>query len=213
MDGLLIDSEPLWQDAEIEIFGELGFAVTREMCRRTMGMRIDEVVAHWQSEGHLSDIAPEEVVGRVVDRMAELIAEKGVAQEGVAGALGHVESHVDKLAIASSSWMVLIDTVLDSLGLRGHFDEIVSAQDEQRGKPDPAVFLSAARRLGVEPSRCVALEDSLFGVQAAKAAGMTCIAVPLDVPASERDSFHIADLVLSDLTELPARWEELPHPI
>jgi mannitol-1-/sugar-/sorbitol-6-/2-deoxyglucose-6-phosphatase len=97
---------------------------------------------------------------------------------------------------------VLIDTVLDSLGLRGHFDEIVSAQDEQRGKPDPAVFLSAARRLGVEPSRCVALEDSLFGVQAAKAAGMTCIAVPLDVPASERDGFHIADLVLSDLTEL-----------
>lgn len=210
MDGLLIDSEPLWQDAEIEIFGALGFSITREMCRRTMGMRIDEVVAYWQSEGQLQDVAQQEVIDRVVARMVELISEKGVAQPGVARAIGHVKRHAGKLAIASSSWMVLIDAVMHSLGLRDHFDEVVSAQDEERGKPDPGVYLTAARLLEVEPTRCIALEDSLFGVQAAKAAGMTCIAVPLDVPVSEREGFQLADLILSDLTELPARWAELP---
>lgn len=209
MDGLLIDSEPLWQDAEIEIFGELGFSVTREMCRRTMGMRIDEVVAYWQREGHLQDVAQQEAVDRVVARMVELINTRGVAQPGVGDAIDHVERHVGKLALASSSWMVLIDAVLDSLSLRDHFDEVVSAQDEERGKPDPGVYLTAARLLKVQPSRCIALEDSLFGVQAAKAAGMTCIAVPVDVPISEREGFDRADLILSDLMELPARWAEL----
>ncbi len=212
MDGLLIDSEPLWQDAEIEVFTHLGFSISRAMCRRTMGMRIDEVVAYWQSEGHLSDVPRQEVVSRVVARMAELITTKGVPQRGVTGAIDHVKGHVDKLAIASSSWMVLIDAVLDRLGMRDNFDEVVSAQDEERGKPDPAVYLTAARRLGAGPSRCVALEDSLFGVQAAKAAGMICIAVPIDVPKRERQGFEIADLILNDLTELPTRWVELPAP-
>ena len=120
------------------------------------------------------------------------------------GALQAVESmrrRTGRLALASSSPMMLIDAVLDTLGVRGAFDVVHSAESEAYGKPHPAVFLSAARRLDVPPTECVALEDSLAGVLSARAARMACIAVP---EAAQRHDprFSIADRVLDSLLDL-----------
>jgi sugar-phosphatase len=99
--------------------------------------------------------------------------------------------------------MRLIEAVLSIGGLADRFDVVVTAEDEERGKPDPAVYLSAAQGLGVTPERCLAIEDSIAGVRAAKAAGMVCVAVP-ERPASEaRDAG--ADLVLGSLSEFDQR--------
>ena len=100
--------------------------------------------------------------------------------------------------------MRLIRAVLAMGGLDGRFDAVVTGEDEERGKPDPAVYLSAARALGVVPDRCLAIEDSINGVRAAKAAGMVCVAIPHDNDAD----FGEADLVLGSLDELDERiWE------
>ncbi len=207
MDGVLIDSEPLWQEAEIEIFGALGLTLTREMCQDTMGLRIDEVVAHWHSVHAWEGPSQEEVIEQVVTRMAELIRGRGEVKEGVRAALAFLRDEGVALAIASSSVTRLIDAVVDGSGLRDHFDVIHSAEKEPFGKPHPGVYLATASELGVEPARCLAIEDSLNGVKAAKAAGMFCIAIP--GTEDQRSGLAAeADLTIASLNELPETWNE-----
>ena len=209
MDGVLIDSEPLWQRAEIEIFGGLGLHLTPELCRTTMGLRIDEVVDHWFRLRPWSGPEPAEVVALVVDRMRELIGAEGSLLPGVREAIAFLRERVRGLGLASSSFNVLIDAVLDGFGIRDAFDVVVSAEDEPHGKPHPGIYLTAARLLSVDPDRCVAIEDSPNGVRSAKAAGMRCIALPAPGEVDPEDVAE-ADVVLRSLTELDEEvWASL----
>ena len=198
MDGVLVDSEPLWQEAEIEVFADVGVSLTRDLCRQTMGLRIDEAVAHWFARHPWEGMPQEAVSDRVVARVVELIGERAEPLPGVRAAVAEVRRRGLRCALASSSPRVLIDAVLDRLELGAAFEVVHSAEDEQHGKPHPAIYLTTADRLGVEPTACLAVEDSVNGVISAKAARMTCVAVP--EPAARHDPrFGVADVVVDDV--------------
>ncbi len=209
MDGLLVDSEPLWHEAEVEILGGLGVPIAPGDCRQTKGMFVREVTRYWFERFPWSGIGPDEVADHVVDRVIDLVEAKGRLQPGVDQAIALCRSHGLRLAVASSSEHRLVEMVLGRFGLAVHFELTHSAQDELYGKPHPAVFLTAAARLGVAPGRCLVWEDAPAGVLAAKAARMTCVAVP--EPAERAlPAFGIADAVLGSLEEADERlWAHL----
>ena len=200
MDGLLIDSEPLWHLAEVEIFGELGVPLVRAETRSTKGMLIDEVARYWYDRYPWEGPSTEEVARQVVVRVGELVVEQGQVMPGAHEAVAAMAER-GPVALASSTPMPLIRRTLEHIGLADAFVVVRSAADERYGKPHPAVFLAAAEGLGVPPERCWVFEDAPAGVLAAKAAKMLCVAVPEE---SERStpSIALADLVLGSLTEL-----------
>ncbi len=201
MDGVLIDSEPLWHEAEIASAGEAGLVLTPEDCLRTTGLRVDEAVAYW-CERH-PELAPsrEVLVASTLDRLIELVSRRGMPKPGVEEVLAFARSRGLRLALASSSPYRVIHAVLDALGLHAVFEVIHSAEEEARGKPDPAVYLTTARKLGIEPERCIAVEDSPNGLLSAKAAGMKCIVVP--EPALQADlRFALANARVAELGEI-----------
>jgi beta-phosphoglucomutase-like phosphatase (HAD superfamily) len=217
MDGLLIDTEPVWREAETEVFAELGIGLSEADMLDTMGRGIVEVVAHWRRQrpwpgaqtGEPTDAA---IAGQVIDRMVAGVQATGELMPGAGEVVRLVRRLGLRLAIASSSPHRLIDAVCDRLGL--DFIEVrCSAADEARGKPAPDVYLTAARRLGVSPEACLAIEDSPAGVLAAKAAGMRCIAVP-DPLLSTDLRYGEADAVLTSLLQLdeqvlrPLGWRD-----
>jgi sugar-phosphatase len=141
--------------------------------------------------------------------MIELIRSQGVAQAGVESIIQFFQQQNLPLALASSSSPALIEAVLERLQIRDCFQLTHSATQEDYGKPHPAVYLTTAQRLQVSPLDCLALEDSLNGVLAAKAARMTCIAVP-EQEAAQDPRFAIADHVVSSLTVIPTKiWPKL----
>jgi sugar-phosphatase len=203
MDGLLIDSEVLWHEAEIEILGALGVPLAAEGCRTTKGMFVHEVTEHWFARYPWSGPTPAEVAVTIVDRVIGLILTKGRLKPGALHAVDLCAELGLSLAVASSSEYRLIDAALSHFGLRDRFGVIHSAEDEEYGKPHPAVFLTAARRMSVPPKRCVVWEDAPAGVLAAKAASMACVAVPEPGEAND-PAFGLADLVVDSLDEVDA---------
>ena len=201
MDGVLVDSEPLWRLAEREVFAGVGINLDDSDCERTMGMRTDEVVRYWYGQSPWKGALPAVVEARIETRMQELIAESAGAMPGVEHAMTTARDAGLELALASSSPPVLIDAVLRKLGYERAFAVVRSAIDEDFGKPHPAVFLTTARLLGVSPNACAVLEDSLAGVRSAHTAGMRVIAVP---PAHLYDEpgYDEADVKLRSLEEL-----------
>lgn len=196
LDGLLIDSEPLWRRAEIERFALVGLCLSAEDCAQTTGLRVDEVVALRHRQAPWAQPPLADVTAGIVDRVCALIAAEGVAKPGGARAVALCRQAGLALAVASSSPERLIRVALARLGLA--FEHVLSAEHEAFGKPHPAVLLRTADRLGVAPTECLVLEDSLNGVIAAKAARMRCVVVP-----EEPDPrFAIADRVLGSLEEL-----------
>jgi sugar-phosphatase len=143
-----------------------------------MGMRSDEVIRFWFDESPWNGRSLTEVEERLENRVRELIVERATVMPGVERAMALARAEGLPLGLASSSSPALIDAVLTKLELNDHFSAVRSAVDEDHGKPHPAVFLSTAAMLGVDPAQCVAIEDSLAGVRSALAAGMRVIAVP-----------------------------------
>ncbi|MHB8330284.1 MAG: HAD-IA family hydrolase [Acidimicrobiales bacterium] len=178
MDGLLVDSEPLWRRAEIAIFGRYGVPLTEEGCRTTKGMFVGEVARHWHARYPWEGPSPAAVATEVTDAMEVLLADEVELKSGVHHALAFCRQRGVSIALASSSARRLIDVVVRRFGLGEWFDVVHSAETEAAGKPDPAVFLSTAVLLDVAPGGCVVFEDSSAGVAAAAAAGMRCVAVP-----------------------------------
>lgn len=202
MDGLLVDSEPLWHEAEITVFGRYGVALSAELCRTTKGMFVGEVARHWHRRTPWEGPDPDDVAAEIVDAMAVLLAERVVLKPGARAAIDACAARLGRLAVASSSSLRLIEVVLDRFGLRDAFAVVHSAEFEPAGKPDPAVFLTTAALLGVAPAACVVFEDSPAGVAAALAAGMRCVAVPEPDAAGDRAAFAAADAVLGSLEDL-----------
>lgn len=200
MDGLIIDSEPLWRLAEREVFRTVGLVLSDDDCRKTTGLRSDEVVGHWFERRPWIGASPAEIHRKLDARVTDFIAERGRAMPGVRRAIGLFRDAGIRLALASSSSHELIDVVLATLGLEDAFEVKSSGADEVRGKPDPAVYLTAVRLLGVDPADAVAFEDSVAGVQAAHAAGLSVVAVPAAADF-EDPRFGVADLKLASLEE------------
>ena len=178
MDGLIIDSEPLWRKAEIQAFKDIGFHFSEEMCIQTMGMRIDEVVHYWWKKLKWEKPSEKDVIESIQSKMIDLIQKDGALLPGVLDALKLLKENNIPIALASSSAMILIKTVVESLDIKNYFNVIHSAEKETAGKPDPAVFLTAARMLEKEPKKCLVLEDSKAGMEAGLNANMKTILIP-----------------------------------
>lgn len=209
MDGLIIDSEPIWREAEKEVFETVGVQLSDEMCFETVGLRIEEVVEHWHRHFPWNNRSKETIKEEIIARVIELILKKGKALPGLYSSLDFLKGQQVRIALASGSHFVIIASVLDKLNIREYFTIIHSAQEEQFGKPHPAVFLSTAHKLNVHPSECLVLEDSFNGVVAAKAARMKVVAIPEDIHRGEL-RFHAADYIFETLEEFtPEFWKKL----
>lgn len=209
MDGLLIDSEPLWQEAEMEIFKQVNIMLTPALCMQTKGLRIDEVVDYWYQKFPWTNSSREEVENLIVAKVIELIHTKGMPLAGVDNAISFAQQKQVKIALASSSSSKIIQAALQKLNLVNTFVEVYSAESEVLGKPHPGVYLTTANKLNVLPQECLAIEDSLNGVLAAKAAQMKCIAIPEPLEYDD-PKFAIADVILKSLEELNEQvWKKI----
>ncbi len=206
MDGLLIDSEQFWRQAEIEVFASVGVHLTPSLCSHTMGLRIDEVVEYWYQRYPWDRVPKYKIADHIVSRVQQLIGQEGTAKTGVHELLSYLATQNVKIALASSSDYKLIDTVLDRLNIRSYFDVVYSATEEDYGKPHPGVYLTTAKKIDIPPTCCLALEDSITGVLAAKSARMSCIAVPEGYPSYD-PQFVIADHIVGSLLDIqPEQW-------
>lgn len=200
MDGVLIDTEPVWRQVEHDVLARVGVELTDEQLRETWGMRLEEVVDHWYRERTWNGIRPRAVRRAILHGMVSHVRDHGAPLPGAIEAVEMARDAGLRIGIASSSSRELIDAVVERLGIAGLIEAVCTADDEVKGKPDPAVYLSAARALEAVPSRCVAIEDSPAGVSAAVAAGMRCIGVR-SKGALAGDIGH-AHLVLDSLVDL-----------
>jgi sugar-phosphatase len=190
MDGVLVDSEPLWKIAMEEVFNGLGSKLSKTDFQKTVGMRIDQVIAFWKNiEGWKDQI--QDIEFQIIDRMIQLINENGQPLPGVEDTVVHLNK-IKTVGLASSSPKKLIDSVLLKTQLHSYFHGVFSAETEPFGKPHPAVYLTAASTLGVQPNRCLVIEDSLNGIISAKAANMTVICIP------EKTHIKNPKLILAD---------------
>ena len=212
LDGLLIDSEPLWQEAEILGFKKVGVNLTTKLCQQTQGLRIDEVVDYWYRRYPWNNLSKLKVEELIVSQLIELIYLKGKPLPGLEQAIAVVQSKGVKIALASSSSTIIIQAALQKLNLTETFTQVYSAESEILGKPHPGVYLTTAEKINVPPQSCLAIEDSLNGVLAAKAAQMQCIAIP-EAAQLNNPKFAIADRILTSLEELDnSVWQELDRP-
>jgi sugar-phosphatase len=209
MDGVLIDTEPVWRAAQAAVFAGFGVALSESDLLDSTGQPIEELIPVWRQRPVAGDEMAEwadtgltdaEIADLIIDRVIAHVTAEGQPMPGVTAAIALFERCGLRLAIASSSPLRLIDAVCDRLGLT-RIEVRCSAMDEARGKPAPDVYLTAARRLGVAAASCLALEDSPAGIASARSAGMRCVAVPDPLLAAD-PRYREADLVLESLTSL-----------
>jgi sugar-phosphatase len=178
MDGLLVDSEPFWRKAEIEAFSEVGIFLTENDCRETMGYRLNEVLDLWYSRTPWIGKSKKDVEDRILSLVSHYILTEAEPLPGVHKAIEICRQAGLKTAIASSSPILLINSVVKKFALQHKFVLLHSAEFEAFGKPHPAVFIHTARELEVAPYDCIVLEDSFHGMIAGLAARMRTIVVP-----------------------------------
>jgi HAD superfamily hydrolase (TIGR01509 family) len=208
LDGVLIDSEPVWEEVRRAYVAEHGGRWLPDSQRRLMGMSTPEWAAYLSEE--LAVGRPPEVVAReVLQRMAERYREGPPLLPGATEAVERLAGRWP-LGLASSSSRRLIELVLEASGLAGRFRVTVSTEEVPRGKPAPDAYLEVAARLGVDPAACAAVEDSSNGVRSAAAAGMRVLAIPSPRYPLDDDAAARASAVLGRLEELtPATVENL----
>ncbi len=213
MDGLLIDSEPLWAASEIEIFATVGVMLSQADCRQTVGTSLDDVVALRHRQKPWKSPSQAEISFGIHRRVVELVRERGRALPGAVEAVAFARSQGVKVALATASDPELVEAALGVMGLQDAFDTVQSASSLPFGKPHPQVYLNAAKALGADPQRSVAFEDTVVGLIAAKAARMICVAVPDERNASD-PRYTIADAQLSSLESLNQElWQHLTSQI
>ncbi len=200
MDGVLINSEPLWKIAETEVLSSLGIPVTEEQIHNTSAMSVKGICEYWYAIHPWEGKSFDEVEDIIVARVIELIKIHDTKLPAVTEVLEHFKSQDLKIGLATNSSHDIIEVVLTKTEIKKYFDFIASAKDVENGKPDPAVYLFAAKNLDIDPTDCLVFEDSVVGVQAAHAAGMTVIAIP-----NKRDYnkkvFDLAERKISGFSE------------
>jgi sugar-phosphatase len=206
MDGLLIDSEPVWREAEVLAFQEVGVSLTHEQCKETLGLGIPEAIAYWYRRFPWQGPG----ITAVANRMVALFLEQFTAHgQLMAGARETVEAFAHKgypIGVASSSPLHVIEAVLETTGLKPFFQAISSGEAEEYSKPHPAVYLTTCKKLGVPPFETLTFEDSFQGLLAAKSARTKAVCIP-DPDHWHDTRFDIADLKLPSLQAFT--WEQL----
>jgi sugar-phosphatase len=178
MDGLLIDSEPLWYEAAKEVMINLGVSLDEEAYATTIGLRTREFLQYWFNRYNINHSLAPETEENITRLVVSKVKEKGTLMPGVKETLDFFAAKQFLIGLATSSPMVLIEAVLQRTGLTGRFQAISSAEALPHGKPHPQVYLDCATLLGSHPVSCVCFEDSFNGMIAAKAARMKCVVVP-----------------------------------
>lgn len=200
MDGVIVDSEPFWRQAKINAVARFGGSITEQQTYQSSGLRIDEIAEHWIRHCDLDPACKQPLCDAILDEVIKQIKSKGKLLPGVRESLQWLATTDLKVGLASSSPSRLIAAVLDIFDLKKHFSVQLSAEHLEYGKPHPQVYLQAASQLNVAPHHCLAIEDSVNGLLAAKAAKMTGVCVP--EPGQENNpSFGIADYKLTSLNE------------
>jgi mannitol-1-/sugar-/sorbitol-6-/2-deoxyglucose-6-phosphatase len=199
-DGIIIESEPLWVEAEIKVFKTVGVELTPEMCRQTTGLDSQDAIKYWYSIYHWTGKSSFQLYKEILEEMLNLLQSKADIKEGF---LDVLQLFVDKglpLAVASSSPLKLITTGLKKFHLFEYFKIISSVENEEHGKPHPALYLGAARKLGIDPVNCLTFEDSFNGAISAKAARMKLVTVP-DPHDFKSTRYDFSDLKLPSLRD------------
>jgi sugar-phosphatase len=200
MDGLLIDSEPLWYEAAIETMSAHGITLSEEEYASSIGLRTRDFLAHWLtiyevSTDHLPGLEKE-----ITESVSAKIREKGRILPGVPEVIDFFRTRDIPAGLATQSPHEVIDAVMDRTGLKGAFNAVTSAEKLPYGKPHPQVYLDCAALLKALPVSCICFEDSFNGLIAVKAARMTCIVVP--APHQQHElRWEAADLKLESLQE------------
>jgi len=200
MDGVLIDTEPYWHKAEMEVFNAHGVPVTYEDTLTTMGMGVGSIMDKW-AKVYDKKFDYDAVGHEIYQKMVDFVRSEGQALPGAVEAVQMLAVAGVPLALASSSWPVLIDAVLDRLKIKQYFKVVRSGKDEKNGKPAPDIYLHTAQGLGVAPEKCLAIEDSPSGVKSALVAGCKVIAVPPEEFKND-PIYQKANLVIGSLEEL-----------
>ena len=200
MDGVLVDTEQVWDEVREQLVADWGGRYSAAAQRAMMGMSSGEWSRYMHNELGLPQ-TPEEINDEVVLRMLGRYRVELPLVDGAVEAV-RVLARAFPLAVASSSNRPLIDAVLDAAGIADCFAATVSSEEVVRGKPSPDVYLEAARRLGVEPGRCAAVEDSANGIRAAVAAGMRVVAYPNRHYPPETEALALAHTVIGSLSYL-----------
>lgn len=200
MDGVIIDSEPFWRQADIRTYAKVGLQLNEDMCRLTTGLDSDEAVAFWYHHKPWSNKSMDEVKEEIFAHVMEQIADKGAIMPGVLRLIDMFEAKGLKIGLASSSPLKIITQVVNKLAIADRFQILHSSDMERVGKPHPAVYLGAAERLNTKKNNCLTFEDSFNGLLSAKSARMKAVAV-LEPFNYDNTRFDFADLKIRSLTE------------
>lgn len=199
MDGLLIDSEPLWNEAAFEVFSQYGINLSPEQYSITTGLRTAEFVSWWFDHFKIDQRSCGQAEADIILRVIDKVQSRGKAMPGLEHIFNFFISRNMRIGLASSSPQSLIDVVIDYLGIRDHLDSISSAEQLKYGKPHPQVYLDCADSMYVTPVSCICFEDSFNGLLAAKAARMKTVIVPAHHQKND-PRWVIADLKIASLT-------------
>ena len=178
MDGVLIDSEPLWKIAMEEVFLSLGSKLTKKDFEKTVGLRIDEVIHFWNVQENWNCKDEKSIEIKIIDALETLINQHGAPLPGVLEVLAVLRENNLKIGLATSSSFRLIQCVLSKLDIAHYFDVVHSAEFETHGKPHPAVYISTAKKLKVKERKCLVIEDSWNGVLSGLSAKMNVVCIP-----------------------------------
>jgi HAD superfamily hydrolase (TIGR01509 family) len=198
MDGLLLDTEVLWQRAEEELFRRHGDRFTQGDKLAVMGTSFEMTARYFAERLGRSEEHGTELVDELGELMHSLLQKEVSSRPGAVELVSRLRADGVRLALASNSSRFLVETALATAGLTDAFEAIVTSDDVAQAKPAPDIYLLACARLGIQPAEALALEDSAPGIEAAKAAGLVCIAVP---QFAETD-VSAADRVIDSLEEL-----------
>ena len=202
MDGLLVDSEPVWHEVEIDLIESHGYRYSAEVRDLGIGMRVDEFAAILQQHYPKLGDSPAAIESAITGRLLALPPERIRARPGAHEIVAYAAEKDIPRAIASSSSQIVIEHFVKLMGWQTLIPQRYSAEFVARGKPAPDIYLDAARQLGIAPEDCLALEDSRAGTLSAQAAGMACYTV-VDLSHSSLDDFaDINDKVFSSLFEV-----------
>jgi HAD superfamily hydrolase (TIGR01509 family) len=200
LDGVLVDSEQLWTASREQVVRERGGRWTAEATRAMMGMSSREWSRYMRDELHV-DMPPEAISADVVKRLDTLYRQRLPLLPGAVEAVTALRARW-RLGLASSANREIIELVLELAELAGSFEATVSSEEVLHGKPAPDVYLEAARRLGLRPAQCVAVEDSTNGLRAAAAASMTVVAIPNPHFPPDEEALRLAAVVVESPHEL-----------